>query len=54
MRLIKVKKLKTWLYKYNDTKEKEEHKKNMLIGGFKIEKETELEIEFSQIITESK
>lgn len=53
MILYKVRSLKVWLYIYENVTEKEEHKKHMLLGGFNIEKEDTLSIEFSQVIKES-
>lgn len=53
MKLVRVRKLKSWTYLYKTLAEKEEHKQNMLLGKFNIEKEGELWIEFSQVIKES-
>jgi hypothetical protein len=53
LQLVKVRKLKSWQYEYEDQAEKEEHKNNMILAKFQVEKEEELSVEFSQIIKES-
>jgi len=53
LQLVKVRKLKSFLYEYEDTEEKEKHLNHMLLAKFKVEKSSELSIEFSQIIKES-
>ena len=52
MQLTKVRKLKSWLYEYESVQEKEDHKINMVLAKFEIEKEEELKVEYSQIIKE--
>jgi hypothetical protein len=53
LQLTKVRALKAWQYEYENVQEKEEHKRNMILAKFLIEKESELEVEFSQVIKES-
>jgi hypothetical protein len=53
LQLVKVRKLKSWLYEYEDQAEKEEHKRNMILAKFQVEKEEDLSVEYSQIIIES-
>ncbi|MBU3186569.1 hypothetical protein [Clostridium estertheticum] len=53
MQMTSVRTIKTFLYEYKDTEEKEKHLKVMLQAKFQVEKSNELSIEFSQIIKES-
>ncbi|MBZ9622921.1 hypothetical protein G9F71_008645 [Clostridium sp. FP2] len=53
MQLTKIRSLKVWLYEYESIQEKEEHKNNMLLAKFLIEKESELSVEYSQVVKES-
>lgn len=53
LQLTKVRKLKSFLYEYEDVDEKEKHKKNMILAKFQVEKEEKLSIEYSQVIIES-
>jgi hypothetical protein len=52
LQLVKVRKLKSWLYEYEDAAEKEEHMKNMILAKFQVEREEELLVEYSQVIKE--
>lgn len=52
MVLKNIRQLKSFLYEYENKEELENHKSNMLQAKFEIEKETELSIEFSQVIDE--
>ena len=52
MKLLNVRQLKSWTYKYENINEKEEHRKLMILAMFNIEKESYLSIEFSQVIEE--
>lgn len=52
MKLLNVRQLKSWTYKYENVKEKEEHRKIMIQALFQVEKESYLSIEFSQVIKE--
>ncbi|MBK5242124.1 hypothetical protein [Clostridium sp.] len=52
MVLKNIRRLKSFLYEYENREEMEIHKENMLAAKFQIEKEENLEIEFSQVIEE--
>ena len=52
MKLLSVRTIKVWRYQYKNAFQKNKHKQQMLLAKFEIEKERELEIEYSQTIKE--
>lgn len=52
MQLIKVRKIKTFLYQFEDVQEKETFKELMLAAGLIVEHESDLTLELSQAIYE--
>jgi hypothetical protein len=53
MQLVRVRKIKSFLYEFDDQEDKEFHKKTLTqAAGLQIEKETDLTVEFIQVIYE--